>query len=65
MLWLGFEATFQLLYQPPLSYKVVPTKHLQDTTMLATATDSEVEESDSFADVEEDEDELENQLKDF
>ena len=31
----------------------------RDTTTLATATDSELEESDPFADVEEDEDELE------
>ena len=31
----------------------------RDTTMLATATDSELEESDPFTDVEEDEDELE------
>ena len=31
----------------------------RDTTTLATATDSEPEESDPFADVEEDKDELE------
>ena len=31
----------------------------RDTTTLATATDSELEESDPFADVEEDKDELE------
>ena len=34
----------------------------RDTAMLATATDTELEESDPFADVEEDEDELENEL---
>ena len=31
----------------------------RDTTTLATVTDSELEKSDPFADVEEDEDELE------
>ena len=31
----------------------------RDTAMLATATDTELEESDPFADVEDDEDELE------
>lgn len=31
----------------------------RDTSTLATATDSELDESDPFADVEEDEDELE------
>jgi len=34
----------------------------RDTTTLATVMDTELEESDPFADVEEDEDELENEL---
>ena len=59
---LVLKRTFQVLYQPPLCYNAVPTRHRQDTTTLATATDSGLEESDSFADFEEDEDELENKL---
>ena len=52
---LVLKQNFQLLDQPSLSYKAVR----RDTATLATATDTELEESDPFADVEEDEDELE------
>ena len=53
MWWLGFEASL------PASWST----DTRDTITPATATDIELDESDTFADVEEDEDELgENEL---
>ena len=53
------KQTFRLLDQLPFATKQYLHGTSRDTTRLATATDSELEESDPFADVEEDEDELE------
>ena len=39
MQWLGFEATFQLLDEPLLCYKAVPTRHLQSISLFSSFND--------------------------